>query len=75
MNIQEQARQETAAKRRQEKHLQDTMSSRSQAEVKQTAKSEIEEQAREGEATTRQHENRLRENMSRRSQAEIGDRD
>jgi hypothetical protein len=75
MNIQDQAAEEMAAQRQQDKHLQDTTATRAEAEVKQTTNpSEVNEQAREGVTQKRQKDEHLRETMLNRSQAEISDR-
>lgn len=75
MNIKKQAREETAAKRQEEKHLQDRMSVRAEEEVRQTTEDlETAEQAREKITARRQQDEHRRETMLNRSQAEISTR-
>jgi hypothetical protein len=72
MNTPEEAREVMSQHRQQEKHLQQSMLSRSEAEVETPTEDGIEETARELMAQDRQQEERLQQSMLNRSAAEVG---
>lgn len=68
----EQARENQAKERQHNKHLQETMQGRSQAEVKQTKTSEtVSEQARENANQHRHQTDHLQQTMRERSEEEL----
>ncbi|AFZ31839.1 hypothetical protein Glo7428_3356 [Gloeocapsa sp. PCC 7428] len=71
-NIEQEAREAMAQQRQQEEHLQQSMLSRSEAEVNNPPGSHTEEEARELMIEQRQQEEQLQKSMLSRSAAEVG---
>lgn len=72
MSTKEEAREAMAQQRQEEEDLQESMLSRSEAEIANKDESEIQAKARELMAEQRQQEEHLQESMLSRSAAEVG---
>jgi hypothetical protein len=71
-NTQEEAREAMVQHRQQEEHLQQSMLSRSEAEINTPVEPEIQQEARELMTEHRQQEEHLQESMLNRSVAQVG---